>query len=470
MLDHLRAHIQLFLLIGVWVLATLFGGPIIYGLLPLSVLLLRGREMYPDILFGFLMILVLSDMDPMFVEMRKIKTAKHAMMVAISLVMLMDRQKMSPLSQIFPVFLPFLGYAFFPLVKSGEVITGLEKTISYGLLFLVVPNYVLHNFRLYGWDFFRNLILFILVSQMASYALLFYKPHWVAMAGRYRAFFGNPNGLGIFSFLTIILVTTALHLKKDLFSLRGKVMVYGVLAFLLLQCGSRTAMTATVMFLVFSRFFGLSPFIGFVAFIAFLGIAELVASNLAAIVIRFGLEKFFRVETLDDGSGRYFAWGFAWQQINEGGFFLFGGGFGNDEYVMRQNYPYLRSQGHHGGVHNSYLTMWFNVGIIGMILYFRSFFLIFFKANKRVPIAFAIMFSCMFSIIYESWLTGSLNPFTILLLIVVTMITEDEIVEWRSYEAVEEQEPGPAVAAPEEQDRVVPAFAHGPNGAGSGAG
>jgi O-antigen ligase len=183
---------------------------------------------------------------------------------------------------------------------------------------------------------------------------------------------------------------------------------------------------------LFYRFFAASPFLGFVFFLAFGVAAEAVSSNLPLILNTLGLHTYFRVDTIADGSGRYFAWNFAWGKINEGGYFLLGGGFGNDEYIMRQYYPYLRSMGHHGGVHNSYLTMWFNTGIIGVLLFFRSYFLIFLKAVKHAPFAFAVMFSSMFSVLYESWLTGSLNPFTIILLSIITVLTEEEIVNWRA--------------------------------------
>ncbi|MBL7965289.1 MAG: O-antigen ligase family protein [Flavobacteriales bacterium] len=448
MLDYLRSHLQLYLVILFWIGATLYGGPLIYALLPLSVFLLRGRDMYPEILFGFLMILILSDMDPAFVAMRKIKTAKHAMMVAISLVFLMDRARFAPLAGVFPLFLPFFAYSVLPLANGSDPINGVQKTLSYALLYLVVPNYVLYGFRKLGWDFIRNFIYFIVsiitISYLAGYAGFI----GGSIAGRFRGPFGNPNGLGIFMFLTFMFVATANYLKKDLFPAFQRYLIYGIVLFFLYKCGSRTSLVATLMFLVFSRFFAFSPFIGFVGFIVALVVAEAVSSNLPAIVMALSLEKYFRVETLDDGSGRYFAWRFAWEQINQGGFFLFGGGFGNDEWVMRHNYPYLRSQGHHGGVHNSYLTMWFNTGIIGIILYLRGFFLMFFKANKRAPIAFAIMFATMFSVLYESWLTGSLNPFTIILISIMTLVTEDEIVNWRDYQDLGEEEVG-AEPAPE---------------------
>ncbi|HEX2616702.1 MAG TPA: hypothetical protein VHL57_04115, partial [Flavobacteriales bacterium] len=137
----------------------------------------------------------------------------------------------------------------------------------------------------------------------------------------------------------------------------------------------------------------------------------------------------------------------AWQKLNELGYFLFGGGFGTDERVMYQYHDYLNAMGHQGGIHNSYITLWFNTGIIGVIIYFRGFFLLFFKSSKRVAFSFAIMFSVLFSVLYESWLVGSLNPFTIVMLIITTLISEEEIVPVTSREQVEE--------LPEEEDLPV---------------
>jgi len=38
-------------------------------------------------------------------------------------------------------------------------------------------------------------------------------------------------------------------------------------------------------------------------------------------------------------------------------------------------------------------------------------------------------------VLYESWITGSLNPFTIILLCILTVLSEDEIVNWRAHVA-----------------------------------
>ena len=62
------------------------------------------------------------------------------------------------------------------------------------------------------------------------------------------------------------------------------------------------------------------------------------------------------------------------------------------------------------------------------------------------------MFSVLFSIMYESWLVGSLNPYTIVLLMIMTVVSEEEITNWAALnEEAKTQAPGedapPALAA-----------------------
>ncbi len=450
MLQFLRHEVQFILIALFWVVGAIYGGILIYAVLPLTVFLFYRQEAFTDMLFGFLLVLVLSDMTPEVVSMRKVKTAKYAYIIALTLILLVEQHRFKPLSGVFRIFLPFFVYAFFPLVFGNDPLTGIQKTLSYALLYLAVPNYVLINYRRRGWEFFRDLVRFFVAFLVVMWLIRYVRVVPVYVAGRFRGLFGNPNGLGIFTFLVFVLYTILNNIRKDLFPFRERMVYYGVIVFFLVLCGSRTSLVATFMFLLFSRFFSLSPFIGFIGFITLLALVELVSSNLSAIVISLGLQEYFRVETLDDGSGRYIAWRFAWSKIQD--YFMLGGGFGNDEYIMRHNYAYLRSLGHHGGVHNSYLTMWFNVGIVGILIFFRSYFLVFFKASKRLPIAYAAMFAVMFSVLYESWLTGSLNPFTIILLMIMTVLTEPEIVDWEEREQAESEA---EAALPEDQLREL---------------
>ena len=65
----------------------------------------------------------------------------------------------------------------------------------------------------------------------------------------------------------------------------------------------------------------------------------------------FQLDNYFRVDSIEEGSGRKVAWVFGWLQIQN--YFFIGGGFGHDENVFRPNYYWLEKLGHNGGVHNS---------------------------------------------------------------------------------------------------------------------
>ncbi|HRQ86352.1 MAG TPA: hypothetical protein PLV70_14695 [Flavobacteriales bacterium] len=429
MRQFLREHYQLVAFILLWIFLAARVPWLLYGILPIGVFLLRRVDRWQDILFVFIMVLVLSDMLRGLPGMRVMAGAKGIVALAMGLVILVDQARMQPLARLFYIFLPFFVYAFFPIIWSEVPLIAFEKTLSYGLLFLVVPNFVLYSFRLHGWDFFRNLVWFLVLVLLAQQLLpVFWPPEDFYVVGRFTGFFGNPNGMAIFVYLTLVLFTVVNQLHRGLFTRSSVVFIYAVLAYYLVTCGARTSLMSSLMFLVFIQFFRLSQLLGIISFISFSVLAELLSSNLPYVINALGLHEYMRVDTLADGSGRYIAWQYVWQQINEKGFFLFGGGFENEFQIMNRAYRILSPLGHEGGAHNSYLTFWLNVGIVGIILYFRSFALIFIKASKNTSLAMAVMFSVLFSVLYESWLTASLNPYTILLLVVLTIMSEEEII------------------------------------------
>ncbi|HMN04864.1 MAG TPA: hypothetical protein PKD45_03985 [Flavobacteriales bacterium] len=442
-----------------WLVVAKYAALLMYVLLPLGVILLRRIDRWQDILFGFIMVLVLSDAGLEFPGMLVFKSAKSTYILVLALILFVDQARMYPLARLFTLFLPFFFYAMFPIIRNETPLVSAEKTLSYALLFLVVPNYVLYNFRLYKWDFFRNLVwflVFVLVSQQLlpyfGNTELFY------LGGRFRGWFGNPNGMAIFTFLTLVLFTVVNHLHRGLFTRWEVLFIQAVLFYYIITCGARTSLMSSLMFLMFIQFFRISTALGIISFVAFIGITELLASNLPYIITSLGLEEYMRVDTIASGSGRYVAWNYAWEQINARGDLLFGAGFEHEYNVFYAAWRYLSSLGHQGGVHNSYLALWLNVGLVGLFLYFRSFVLAFIKAAKNTSMALAAMFSVLFSIIYESWLAGSLNPYTILLLVILTMMSEDEIIGSLSEtgvtteETTVEETPGP-----EPQPLILPA-------------
>ncbi|MBX2982295.1 MAG: hypothetical protein KF843_06475 [Flavobacteriales bacterium] len=428
MIKFIRAHTSLWGLIAIWILVAAKAPILLYAVLPISVFLMRRSGMWQEMLFGFLLCAVLSDMDPDIHQMAVMKTAKYTYIVSLTLIVLMDQVRMRPMARIFGIFLPFFVYAFLPVIASPVPVVAIQKTISYASVFLVIPNLVLFNYRRSGWPFLRNMVWFLVLILVAQQAMPYLGPEWwYTIDGRFRGFFGNPNGMALYCFLVFLLFSVVNYLRPQLFSRMAKLFIYGVLIYYLITCGARTALMSTLMFVLFIQFFRISTFLGIISFVAFIGIGELLASNLPAIITALGLEEYLRVDTIADGSGRYIAWQFAWQTINDQGFFLFGGGFENEAMVFLKAYRMLSALGHQGGVHNTYLAFWLNTGIVGLLLYFRSFALIFIKAGKNTPISFAIMFAVLFSILYESWLAGSLSPYTTLFLVILAIVAEDEI-------------------------------------------
>jgi len=457
-LNFIREESWFILTVLSWVVVALYLGPVTYVFLPLTLLMMRSRDHWAEMIMGLLIVLVLSDMHRDLTRMGVFKNVKDVAVLVLAWLFMRERQRFSPLAGVFPLFLPFFLYAVFPLVFSNRLPVATMKTVSYALMFLIVPNYVLHSYRTMGWTFFRNLMFFIASILLAGLLMQYLVPKYAFVGGRFNGLFGNPNGMGIFCFLVFILMSVLASVKKDLFTWLEQAVIYGVIGYFLLKSGSRASLAAVMIFLVFHRFFAYSPFLGFVVLVLIIGVGEAVARNFSVIVVALGLEEYFRLRTLEGGSGRYFAWEFAWDKINQDGYLIFGGGFGNDEYVMRRNYAYLERMGHQGGVHNSYLSMWFNMGIIGLLIYLRSFFLLFIKAAKLAPMSIAVMFSVMFSIMYESWLVASLNPYTIVLLMIMTVVSEEEITNWEGIERGRGEDAEPTASAADAAPRPVPVF------------
>ncbi len=77
--------------------------------------------------------------------------------------------------------------------------------------------------------------------------------------------------------------------------------------------------------------------------------------------------------------------------------------------------------------------MWMDSGILGLSAYFLGLLGIVVKAMKKNYIILAFVTSIAFNIYFESWLVASLNPFTIIYLLILTIfignLTGDDYVQ-----------------------------------------
>lgn len=410
---------QQFILISlIWLFFGVYTGPVVYFIVPAMLFLMYSKGMDLEILLGFFLILTLS--DSRLPQLAFAANVKNIYILVLTLISIKEMKILEYPMVFYKYFVAFFLVALICLFFSPDIILGFQKTLSYILLFISVPNYFLFVYKKYGYLLFKSIIFFISLLLFLGIVYNWIDPEVTNLVGRFRGFLGNPNGLGLFTFLAIMFFATINEHHKDLFSRNEKLIVYGLCFFSLLKCGARGSLVATLLFFFFRKFYKMSPVVGFVVFLLTVFVYQIVSDNLVDIIVGLGLGEQLRVDTLENGSGRIIAWKFAWQQIQDS--FYLGRGFSYTEYLFRENAEYLSKLGHQGAAHNAYLTLWLDTGLIGLIAFITGLTTIFFKAAKYSKLSIPILYAISFSNFYESWLTASLNPFTIQLLFTLTII------------------------------------------------
>jgi hypothetical protein len=422
-LQYYKENIQLYVILLIWLVVGKYAGPVSYALVPLSMLLLKKKELYEELLIGFLFILIIS--DSLEDSLAFAKNVKNIYISLLALFVLFDTKSFQPFNKLYKIFIPFFLFSFVTMcfsVNDPFFATCIQKSISFVLVFLVVPNFVTKLYREEGEQFFKRFIMFGFTTMIAGFIMKVVIPDVASLeSGRYRGVMGNPNGLGIYTLLFFIAFFVINDFYPKLFTKWERWIIYAAMMFTIILTDSRNAVLAVLIFYVFQRFFSLSPFLGFVLFLITAFVSEIISNNLTAIILSLDLGSFFRLNTLEEGSGRYIAWDFAWKQIQHN--FFIGKGFAYNEFYMRQNYAVLGKMGHQGGIHNSFLTFWMDQGLIGLLIYLRSYILVFIRGAKKTKYAFPIMFAMSFTAMFESWLVGSLSAYAFLGLFLFTLIT-----------------------------------------------
>jgi O-antigen ligase len=382
---------------------------------------MKQKGMYEEMFLGFLYILILSDnADPSF---KFAGIVKNIYILLMALFIFFDFKEFNPLLKIHKAFMPFIIFAFFCLLYSPVVIVGVQKTISYLFVLIVIPNYFYKCYKENGITFIKNIVYFVLTLLFIGLCFLVVNSEYVYIeSGRFRGIFGNPNGLGLFCFVFFAFFFILNKLSPELFEKKEKIVGYLIIIVSILLSNSRNAYISIILLVLFTRLYELPTSLGLIVTIVLLVFGYYLMDKLPIIIVQLGLENFFRLNTLQELSGRAVAWHFAWNQIQDN--FFMGLGFGYDEYVMRSNFRVLSKLGHQGGVHNSYLSLWINFGLIGLLIYIRSFLLIFIKAVKITNLALPVFFAVIFSSSFEGLLVGSLNPHMFFLLIIITILSE----------------------------------------------
>jgi O-antigen ligase len=220
-----------------------------------------------------------------------------------------------------------------------------------------------------------------------------------------------------------MLSTIIFKYHPQLFSKREKYLVTGLIIAGVIYSRSRSGMFAIMLFWLSLVVYEKHQFKGLMAL---WGIAIIFnyAVSFEDIIRQMGLAEFFRIESIETGSGRKIAFEHAWQMIKEHP--VEGYGIGYTEKYYTENHDKLAKEGHVGGVHNSFLWVWLDMGLFGLLAFIYGWFKWFkeaFSINKTIiPVGLAVLFS----VNIESWLFGSLNHVTIQLIIILSLLSSPE--------------------------------------------
>lgn len=419
MLIHIRENIQYYLMVILWVLAGAFLGDMAIVLVVPSLMLLLARERFGEILIAFWLILIFSDsrLDTLLFA----QLTKKVVIVLLVFFLFLKRKVLAINSNgIFNIFIPFFFWSFCMTFRNPDIATSLQKTFSYVFLFLVVPIFGHQAMVMNQRTFFRTTAFSIAFFLLFGLGMRFFNLETVLLDGRFMGLMGNPNGLGLLVFIFGILFDTICRKDPEVVGRRLKIIIWGLIIGNLLLCQSRTSLFAFIIYLVFANYKVLRGFLGFLAFVILSFSYGYIVSNIKEVVNKLGLDGIIRVENIEEGSGRIIAWQFAWEQIQDN--IMIGRGFSYTEWIFSTNYRMLSQMGHLGNAHNSYLTFWLDTGLIGLVIFLIAFILLFIRLAKASSTAMPLLYAILISSFFESWLTASLNPNTICVLLIMTIM------------------------------------------------
>ncbi len=420
MLRYFRINILTIQILGFWAIAGILFSPSLYILVPLSVLYFSNQNKYQLLFFGFWFILILSDSRNAWSSASNVKIIYILLLLYFFLVSL----KRFRFKSTFVVpFVPFILASIISIAFSVDFFVSVQKTLSYILILIVVPVYTKQLLHENKYLFLYNLVWFGAFILLSGLALKIAAPGFVTLAERFTGILGNPNGLGIFLILYTMLWLIIKYYYPQLFSIKDRRIITLLIFLSLILCASRGAMFSIAMFYAMEKSItAKNPLIMVAVLIS--GVGFFFVDNIVDLLYKWGIGEYFRAQTLEKAGGRTVAFEFAWKEIKLSP--IFGRGFGYTEYIFHREdiEKMLNDLNHQGHAHNSYMTIIMDTGFVGFVTFLLGWLYNFGIAIKKSAFAFPVLVIALISTNIESWLAASLNPFTIVLIIILTLLTE----------------------------------------------
>ncbi len=408
----LKRHSELIL----FILPAIFLGGAVHPVLGQLLILVFGvfmliRRSRMTLGFFYLTILILGDSRTE--ALSHFKTGRIILLLLLVVLTIRDiRMGRVSFKRSFHWIWPFFLLSVLALViNSPQRFQAFQKTISYFLVVFVAFHFYVPllqkstaNFRRFlhftGSVFALGLVLHFLIPGVD-----------LALGIRYQGIFGNPNGIGLFSLVQFPLMVFYYQSRK------GRVgrFWFWYLAFLLISLilsGSRNGMLGVLVFLFFGWWFQTRNrrllFFFVMVPTVYLFFTRV---DIPGLIQALGLGEFLRAESIEDGSGRLLSWTFALSKIPE--HLWLGGGFSYAEYIYQFEVPEeLQIFRQMSSTWNSYLTLLLNNGILGTLAFLVFLFGQVIRSYHKWRTT-GYLLALLVAAVYETWLTASLNAFTI---------------------------------------------------------
>ncbi|MCO6494637.1 MAG: O-antigen ligase family protein [Bacteroidetes bacterium] len=393
------------------ILLSSFGGTLVAITVVLGIILWNlSKNRLGDALILFLVILLFSDsVMPMF---ERAGNAKE-FVVMMLFVYIITKTENPIKNSLISYFWAYLFVALLGLVLVNFEFIGFQKLVSYGLMIFIVPAAVLHLLNKPGGIVFLRKLLFVFVFLYGlSILMAQVNPDGFAHFGRFNGIHRNPNGVGIFSALFVMCIALIRDKYPKLFSNTMFWAFIGVFLITIVISSSRSALLALIIFLIF-RTVRIKFFMGLVITLVIASSYAVITVWVEKLIIDFGLQSEFRLNTISYASGRIYVWDACWREIQS--HYWLGYGFTYAEYSHWDQKWYAEIPmliHNYGNIHNSYLTIWLNTGLLGLVTFLSGLIYLVFKAQRKSPSIAPMFFGAVVIAIFESYMVASLNPYT----------------------------------------------------------
>ena len=131
MLSYYKENAQLFLVLFIWLVVGILGGPVSYVLVPMTMFLMHKQGMFEELLIGYFFVLILS--DSLETQLLFAKNLKNVYISMLAIFFFLDTTSFYPLNRLYKTYLLFFLFSIFTLtfsLKEPFIFEAIKKVVK----------------------------------------------------------------------------------------------------------------------------------------------------------------------------------------------------------------------------------------------------------------------------------------------------------------------------------------------------